>query len=180
MLGQLFSVESAVAEGALIRLDVSGQQRPPAAAAGQRIPLMLARGLHVVLELHDAGEGLLALEAEGGGHQVAPTLRHEGGERGAGPHLETSEHCVHLRGCDVLHGTICKKNIRKKMKTMKESTNTVTTFFLRGKKHCECNLALLKKRQSSCLGPHMVCGKLNIATRIRNTKILRFGSVIQW
>ncbi len=106
MLGQLFSVESAVAEGALVRLDVTGQQEPgPAAAAGRRI-LMLAGGLHVVLELHDAGEGLLALEAEGGGHQVAPTLRHEGGERGAGPHLETFEHCVHLRGCDVLHGTI--------------------------------------------------------------------------
>ncbi len=110
MLGQLFSVESAVAEGALVRLDVSGQQGPgpAAAAAGQRI-LMLAGGLHVVLELHDAGEGLLALEAEGGGHQVAPTLCHEGCERGAGPHLETLEHRLHLRGCDVLHGTICKK-----------------------------------------------------------------------
>ena len=103
MLGQLFSVESAVAEGALVRLDVTGQQRPgPAAAAGQRI-LMLAGGLHVVLELHDAGEGLLALEAEGGGHQVPPALRHEGGECGAGPHLETSEQRRHLRGCDVLH-----------------------------------------------------------------------------
>ncbi len=116
MLGQLFSVESAVAEGALVRLDVTGQQGPPAAAAaGQRI-LMLAGGLHVVLELHDAGEGLLALEAEGGGHQVAPALRHEGGECGAGPHLETSEHRVGLRGCDVLHGTIWEKHKEKTMK----------------------------------------------------------------
>jgi hypothetical protein len=115
MLGQLFSVESAVAEGALVRLDVSGQQGPPAAAAGQRI-LMLAGGLHVILELHDAGEGLLALEAEGGGHQVAPTLRHEGGESGAGPHLKTLEHRLHLRGCDVLHGTIWEKNEKKMRK----------------------------------------------------------------
>jgi hypothetical protein len=61
MLGQLFSIESQIAEGALVRLDVSGQQGPPAAAAGGQRILLLARGLHVVLELHDAGEGLLAL-----------------------------------------------------------------------------------------------------------------------